>query len=252
MSEESYALSAQYRGHRSFLGRQVYAVCVRWIFWVSLIGVVCTGLPFLAPVLAHFGWTGPAKAIYAVYSLFCHQLPQRSYFLFGSQFTYSLIEIQSAWKISTNPLVLRQFIGNPEMGWKVAWSDRMVWMYTSILIFGLLWWWLRHRLRPLSWAGLILFLLPMAVDGTTHFISDLTGIGQGFRYDNMWLATLTREAFSQGFYMGDAWGSFNSLARLFTGVVFGMGIAWFGYPYLDDFFMGVLSLLHARGRIIGR
>jgi len=38
---------------------------------------------------------------------------------------------------------------------------------------------------------LILFLLPMAVDGTSHLISDFAGIGQGFRDSNAWLATFT-------------------------------------------------------------
>ena len=214
---------------------------------MSLIGVVYTGLPFLAPFLMHIGWTSSGSAIYTIYSLLCHQLPQRSFFLFGNRFTYSLIEIQSVWENSTNPLVLRKFIGNPEMGWKVAWSDRMVWMCVSILFFGLLWWLLRYRLKPLPWQGLILFLLPIALDGTTHFISDLAGIGQGFRNDNVLLRILTHEAFPISFYTGDAWGSFNSLARLVTGILFGMGIAWFGYPYLNEFFVQISNSVTFEG-----
>jgi hypothetical protein len=35
---------------------------------------------------------------------------------------YSLPEIQTAWQETFNPLILRQFVGNPEMGWKMAWS----------------------------------------------------------------------------------------------------------------------------------
>ena len=76
----------------------------------------------------------------------------------------------------------------------------------------------------------------MAVDGTSHFISDLYGIGQGFRDSNAWLATLTNHAFLPGFYTGDAWGSFNSMMRLLTGILFGLGIVWFCFPYLDDAF----------------
>jgi len=131
---------------------------------------------------------------------------------------------------------LRQFIGNPEMGWKVAWSDRMVSMFTSLWLFGLLWWPLRRRLRPLPWWGLVLFLLPMALDGSSHFVSDLSGIGQGFRDSNAWLVALTRGALPPDFYAGDAWGSFNSLMRLLTGILFGLGVAWFGLPYLDQAF----------------
>ena len=207
--------------------------------WLSIFGILAGGyviLPFLAPVFMAIGWSGVGKAIYFIYSFLCHQLPERSYFLFGSKVTYSLSEIQAAWQNTTNPLILRQFIGNPEMGWKVAWSDRMVSMFTSIWIFGLLWFPLRHRLPKLPLWGLALFLLPMALDGTTHFISDIAGIGLGFRDTNMWLAAMTRSAFSQAFYLGDAWASFNSLIRLLTGLLFGLGIVWFTFPYLDESF----------------
>lgn len=209
--------------------------------WITLFGVIAGGyvlLPFLAPALMAIGWSGPAKAIYFIYSFLCHQLPERSYFLFGPKLTYPLSEVQAAWQNTTNPLILRQFIGNPEMGWKVAWSDRMVSMFTSIWIFGLLWYPLRRRLPSLPIWGLAIFLLPMALDGTSHFISDFWGIGQGFRDTNLWLAILTNHALAATFYAGDAWGSFNSLMRLLTGVSFGLGIVWFGFPYLNDSFPG--------------
>ena len=214
----------------------LYHFSRRWILAFGLVLGIYVGLPFLAPVLMKLGWESPARVIYLIYSFLCHQLPQRSYFLFGSKVTYSLPEVQAAWQNTFNPLVLRQFIGNPEMGWKVAWSDRMVSMFTSLWLFGLMWWPLRRWLKPLPWWGLVLFLLPMFVDGTSHFISDLLGIGQGFRDSNIWLATLTKGAFSPGFYAGDAWGSFNSLMRLLTGILFGLGIVWFGLPYLDEVF----------------
>jgi hypothetical protein len=71
-----------------------------------------------------------------------------------------------------------------------------------------------------------------------HTSSDLAGLGQGFRDSNAWLAALTNHAFPTAFYAGDAWGSFNSLMRLITGVLFGLGIVWFGYPYLVYFSPG--------------
>ena len=208
----------------------------RWILIFGLVYGIFIVLPFLAPLFMHLGWNDPARVIYLIYSFLCHQLPQRSFFLFGPKLTYSLPEIQSAWQNSLDPFVLRQFIGNPQMGWKVAWSDRMVAMFASLWLFGLLWWPLRNRLKPLPWWGLILFLLPMAIDGTSHFISDLAGIGQGFRDSNVWLAALTGNAFPAGFYAGDAWGSFNSWMRLLTGLLFGLGIVWFALPYLGSAF----------------
>ena len=207
-----------------------------WIIPLSIALGLYAGLPFLAPVFMHFGWNDAARPIYFIYSWMCHQLPERSFFLFGSHFTYSLAEIQHAWQNTTSPVVLRQFIGNPAMGWKVAWSDRMVSMYTSLWFFGLLWWLIRRRLKPLPWWGLVLFLLPMALDGTSHFFSDLSGIGQGFRYGNLWLTALSGNIYSTTFYAGDAWGSFNSLMRLLTGFLFGIGIVWYTYPYMDKAF----------------
>jgi uncharacterized membrane protein len=205
-----------------------------WIIPVSIAIGIYVGLPFLAPVFMQIGWTIPAKVVYFIYSWLCHQLPERSYFLFGSKFTYSLEEVQNAWQNTFNPVILRQFIGNSGMGWKVAWSDRMVSMFTSLWVFGLLWWFMRRRLKPLPWWGLVLFLLPMALDGTSHFFSDLAGIGQGFRDGNLWLAVLTQHIFPASFYSGDAWGSFNSLMRLLTGLMFGIGCVWYTYPYLDN------------------
>jgi uncharacterized membrane protein len=207
--------------------------------WFMLFGVVAglyVILPFLAPAFMAIGWSSGGKAIYLIYSLLCHQLPERSFFLFGSKFTYSLPEIQAAWQYTINPLILRQFIGNPELGWKVAWSDRMVSMFTSIWIFGLIWYPYRRRLPKLPLWGLVLFLLPMALDGTSHFISDFWGIGQGFRDTNLWLVVLTKNVFVPTFYAGDAWGSFNSAMRLLSGILFGLGIVWFIFPYLDDSF----------------
>jgi uncharacterized membrane protein len=202
--------------------------------------------PFLAPIFVELGWEAPASAIYLIYSFLCHQLPQRSFFLFGPKFTYTLAEVQNAWQFTTNPMLLRQFIGDSLLGWKVAWSDRMVSMFTSLWLFGILWRPLRRWLKSLPWWGLVLFLLPMAVDGVSHLISDLYGIGQGFRDSNTWLAVLTNNVFPPGFYAGDAWGSFNSLMRLLTGVLFGLGVVWFSFPFLDDIYTQQARYLESR------
>ncbi|MCL4562976.1 MAG: DUF2085 domain-containing protein [Chloroflexi bacterium] len=205
-----------------------------WFVILLIILSVWVGLPFLAPVMMHLGWTLPAMAIYTFYSFQCHQLPERSFFLFGQHFMYPLSQIQAVWKNTNDPAVLRQFIGNAQMGWKVAWSDRMVSMYTTLVIFAPVWWFLRRRWKILPWWGLFLFLLPMAIDGGTHLISDLSGIGMGFRSSNVWLAALTHHAFPPTFYAGAAWGSFNSIMRLLTGVLFGVGVDWYALPRLNQ------------------
>jgi len=189
-------------------------------------------LPWLAPVLMRAGLRGPAQAIYFGYSFVCHQLPERSYFLFGSNVTYPLADINRVWP-GNSPLTLRQFIGNAQFGYKVAWSDRMVSLYTGVWLGSLVFAFMRRRLKPISLLTYALLALPMAVDGTSHLISDLWGIGQGFRDSNEWLAALTGRALPAWFYAGDALGSFNSWLRLLTGLLFGLGTAWLLLPYLE-------------------
>lgn len=173
----------------------------------------------------------PAWWIYFIYSLFCHQLPQRSWFLFGPSFTPSLAAIQAESGVGF--FALRHFLGTPELGWKLAWSDRMVSFYGGWFLFALLYSLLRCRVRGLRWQTAGLFLLPMAVDGVTHAISDLWGVTAGFRQSNAWLAALTGNLLSPTFYAGDAWGSFNSAARLITGLLAAFGLIFWLLPIVD-------------------
>ena len=229
-----------------YLDRILYYLGRYWILFFGLLFGAYVWLPFIAPVLMHGGWSGAGRTIYFIYSFLCHQLPERSFFLFGPKTMYPLSKIQAVWQNTLNPIVLRQFIGNAQMGWKVAWSDRMVSTYLSTLFFGLLWYPLRRRIKALPWWGLLLFLLPLALDGGTHLLSDLAGIGQGFRYTNTWLAALTNNSLPLYFYVGDALGSFNSWMRLLTGVLFGIGVVWFGFRYIDDVFAEQAHTLLAR------
>lgn len=220
--------------------RVVLGFARHWLFSVNLLIAVWVVLPWLAPVFMQLGWSSIGKAVYLFYSFQCHQMSQRSFFLFGNQAMYSLAEIQAAGVKVANPFLLRQFIGNSEMGWKVAWSDRMVSMYTSILFGGLLYGLVRKQLKPLSFLTFALLIVPMATDGATHALSDLVGLGLGFRDTNIWLQMITNNAFSIVFYRGDALGSFNSWARLITGILFGIALVGFAYPYINDSFADIV------------
>jgi uncharacterized membrane protein len=239
-------LTPKQRARAIAANRGLYWFSQKWILLFSLGYGLYVSLPFLAPVFMNIGWEGLGELIYWVYTILCHQLPQRSLFIFGEKAMYSLNEIEAAWQTTINPLVLRQFIGNPQMGWKMAWSDRMVSMYTSVLIFAWVWYPLRKKIKPLSWWGLVLLLIPMGIDGLTHIISDLAGIGQGFRDSNAWLAVLTGNAFPASFYAGDGLGSFNSIMRWITGILFGLGIVWFGFSYLDEYFIDIKGIIEAK------
>lgn len=219
------------------LNKALYQFSRHWLLAISPILIVFNGLPWLAPLFMEQGWERAGEAIYLIYSVLCHQMPQRSFFLFGSSPMIPLDTVQAIWQDTVDPLTLRQFIGNTAVGWKVAWSDRMVYMYTAPLLFGFAFWPLRRQLKPLSLWGLLLLLLPMAIDGTTHILSELFGgIGSGFRYTNAWLASLTNHAFPATFYAGDGFGSFNAWMRLLTGILFGLGVVWFAYPRLQATF----------------
>ncbi|MBI2333059.1 MAG: DUF2085 domain-containing protein [Chloroflexi bacterium] len=233
-------LLSQRSQHLIVMKRITLGLARHWLLFLNLLAALWVGLPWFAPVFMHWGWSSAAEALYFLYSFQCHQLPERSYFLFGSQAMYSLTEIQSVWQNTADPFTLRQFIGNAEMGWKVAWSDRMVSMYTSILIGSLLYGLVRKRLMPLSFWMFAILLLPMVIDGGTHMISDLAGIGQGFRDTNIWLQTITNQVFSSSFYQGDALGSFNSWMRLITGVLFGTAVVGFAFPYINESFADIV------------
>ena len=224
------------RSFAALANRWVYRLTRHWLLIFNLLWGVFIGLPWLAPLFMEIGWTGVGKAIYVIYATQCHQLPQRSFFLFGEKPMYSLTEVQAAWQQTSNPATLRQFIGNPQMGWKVAWSDRMVSMYAGVAVAGLVFAFVRRRLKPLPIWTFVLLILPMAIDGTTHMISDLAGIGNGFRDSNAWLAALTGNLLPVTFYAGDGFGSFNSWMRLITGVLFGIGVVWLAYPYIEEAF----------------
>jgi len=206
-----------------------------WFTFLSVYGVFVL-LPFFAPVFMHWNVDGLGRAIYFFYSFLCHQLPERSLFLFGAKWMYSIDEIRAVWQNTGNPLILRQFIGTSEMGWKVAWSDRMISLYGGIWLAGLIWGILPKRVRKASIWIFILLALPMVLDGMTHLLSDFSGLADGFRYTNEWLVTLTNHVFAASFYRGDDLGSFNSWMRWVTGLLFGFGLVWWAFPYLDEYF----------------
>ncbi len=192
--------------------------------------------PFLAPILMEAGATRPADGIYALYSLVCHQLPERSIFFFGPQPMYSLQQIKAVWS-QDGFFGLRQFIGNAQMGYKMAWSDRMISFYGSIWVGGLIFALFRKHLKqlnPVVW--FLTAIVPVGLDGVTHMINDfLAGTtGTGFRDTNSWLQFLTGNIFPSWFYAGDALGSFNSDMRWITGILFGLMTVWFIFPMIEE------------------
>ncbi|MCA0454037.1 MAG: DUF2085 domain-containing protein [Chloroflexi bacterium] len=209
-----------------------------WMLILSIGMGTLVVVPFLAPIFMHWGWIKPAQIIYTIYSALCHQMAQRSFFLFGAQPMYNIAQlpIELTGKSVSDMLLLRAFIGNENLGWKVAWSDRMVYMYGGVWLAGIIYSLVKRRqqVRPLKPVYFVLLLLPMILDGVTHTFSDtLGGLTDGFRYGNQWLATLTGNRLPTWFYAGDAFGSFNSWMRFISGITFAIGVVWLAYPYIN-------------------
>lgn len=239
-----------------FIDQLILGLSRHWLLIANLFLGLWVLLPWLAPALMAAGLEGGARLIYTFYGTQCHQLPQRSYFLFGSRLMYPLADINAFWPY-TDHFRLRQFIGAPEMGYKVAWSDRMVSLYTPLFIGGLLFARARRRSgvkastgstvwQQLPFRWFLLALAPIFIDGVTHMISDAINFGFGFRDTNAWLAMLTGNVFAPTFYAGDAIGSFNWWMRLLTGLLAGSAIVRLIYPYLGGGFADVRQSLEVK------
>lgn len=185
-----------------FLDKLVFAVAKHWLLLINLLIAVYAGLPFLAPALMALGYTFPAKIIYTVFRQLCHQLPQRSFFLFGPQIAYSLETLQELVvpeKLATDSLA-SLFIGNPALGYKMAYCQRDTAMNTSLLLAGMVFGLVRRRLRPLSFVLYLIFLVPLGIDGVAQFFAF---------YESTWQL------------------------RTITGSLFGIATVWFAYPHLE-------------------
>ncbi len=205
--------------------RMVAWMARHWLPVFNTIAAVFVLLPFLAPVLMHLGLTGPARVIYLVYSPACHQLPERSFFLFGELGAYTVAELEAERAIPAGLTLFQRemlrYIGNPQIGYKVAICERDIAIYGCILLGGLIYGTVRRRrarrgqsVPRLPLKGYLALLAPMAIDGTTQLV--------GLR-ESTWEL------------------------RLITGALFGLGTVWLAYPYVDEAMQDSLKALPTEG-----
>jgi uncharacterized membrane protein len=167
-------------------------------FWLPALNValavfIAGGL--VAPVLALSGETAAADALYAAYGLTCHQWAFRSFFLFGDQLIYARSQLDA---LGLDPY---RFVGQPGMGWKMAFCERDLAIYAGLFGAGVFF--ARRRgLAPLGLLAYAIAILPMALDGGSQLL--------GWR-ESTWEL------------------------RVATGLVFGVASAWLLYPRLDAF-----------------
>jgi uncharacterized membrane protein len=196
------------------IDRIVVLVARHWLSLVVLALMVYAGLPVLAPALMHYGITGPADAIYRVYSLTCHQLSYRSFFLFGAQPSYNIDQLHALVPGSADQSMLslywRDFLGNPELGFKMAWCERDAAIYLAMILGALLFAAVRRQLKPLNWRVYFLFVAPIAVDGLWQLVTSPTVL----------LSFLPAHEST-------------AALRVLTGALFGIGSVWLIFPYVE-------------------
>lgn len=214
--------------------RQLILLVNRFVFfftrhWLSLtifFLAIFTGLPFLPPVLEHYGFDVAAQKIYWVYGFTCHQLAYRSFFFFGDANAYTVDQLASALRVSEpagNLFFWHSIIGDSELGYKMAWCERDTAMYVSMIVGLLFFAAMRRHLRPLDPFLYVLFLVPMAIDGVWQlFTSPLTI-----------LAFLpTHESTPE--------------LRILTGGLFGIATVWLIFPRVETAMRDTLAQTQAQ------
>ncbi|MEL6524200.1 MAG: hypothetical protein AAFQ07_00685 [Chloroflexota bacterium] len=221
-----------------------------WVLLWLIIFTVFNLLPWLAPVFMELGLTPLADVIYALYGLISHQFAHRSYFLFGEQMMYapSALPVALTGDFGADGELMRGIIGNEALGYKVAWSDRLVNMFGGGLVTAYLYA-LLHRFGKaprLHFILMMLLITPLIIDGTTHVRSEVDGLIGGWRYYNSWLVLPTGGALGGSFYVGDMVGSFNWWVRLITGVLAGMGVMGWLLGIAKPYFEKNAGILQSR------
>ncbi len=205
--------------------RAVHFLASHWIALFNAAIVLYLGGAILAPVAMHLGLTRLAGVLYALYGPFCHQYPFRSWFLFGEAAAYPLHEPISVLEMSE----LGAFLGDPQVGYKIALCQRDVAIYGAMLAAGLIYGPLRKivKIPPLPlWLYFIFGILPMLLDGGIQWLSYAV---------YQFIPALLAQPFETIPAM-----------RTLTGALFGLGVTAVGYPTLAEYFDEIRATLHQK------
>lgn len=159
----------------SLLSKSVEFTLRHWLLVANLVnGVIWLGA-VAVPLMMAIGPPHLGAALFSAYHLICQQNPDHSYFL---------------------------------LGYQMAMDQRMMAIYASMLLAGVVYWMMGRRLGSLHWRYYGLAIIPIAVDGFTQLF--------GWRTSNWEL-------------------------RSITGTLFGVATAWLMYPYLDEVAREILA-----------
>lgn len=218
------------------------ALTKNWLKYALTFLGVYVSLPIIAPMLMQMGLDQPARVIYTLYSPMCHQFGFRSIFLFGEQPFYPRFNTDSglrpfetyvfdlpefdAERVLPFPWgqvgdiydftggfqgASKEFLGNEQMGFKMAICARDISIYGALFLGGLIYCYpaVRKRLRPCPiYLYAILGLGPIGIDGFSQLL--------GYPPFNFWTPRETLPIF-----------------RVITGGIFGIMSAWLAFPYIN-------------------
>lgn len=147
---------------------------ILYFFLVFLL--ILNVLPILAPVLLHFEMDYASRGIYNLYSFFCHQQHWKSLHLYDHQ---------------------------------VAWCTRDMFIWGSMLFSLIIV--LKKNIKPLGFVWLIVFSIPMLLDGGLQTLAVVIGYSD-----------------SSALYVS------NNFFRMLTGTVFGAGFGLYMFPRMKE------------------
>lgn len=194
-----------------FTERVVQVIAKHWLLLVNAVIGLWVTLPAVAPLLMKTGHPQAAQLVYTLFMPLCHQLPERSFFLFGPRGVYSLAELEHS--LGTD--VPLRYIGSPALGYKIAVCERDNAVYAAALLTGIVFSLVRRHLRRLPIRHFVLLCMPMAVDGLGQLL--------GF-WESTWQT------------------------RIITGGVFGAACIGLAYPYIENGMNEVLQVMQPAPR----
>lgn len=144
-----------------------------------------------------FGWL--SKQMYNVLGFLCHQMPQRSFFLFGEQFMYSQNELLKVmnWNNMFTVNIQNRYTCSDSLGCKFGVCSRCTGLYTGMAAGSVTGWMIHKKNIPLWIFGIL--LVPMAIDGGVQLIASLVTPKDPFYESNNALRFATGFLFGMGF-----------------------------------------------------
>lgn len=258
MAADKKPISGRRRSVVIGIDRAVYWLSKHWLAVFNTIAFIYVGLPILAPALMNAGLETPARLIYRVYSPLCHQMTQRSFFLFGDQYSYpreiagtNLTPIEAYmgdipefedvdpdnWPAFFT--AARRYLGDEQLGYKIALCQRDIGIYLFVLVGGLLYAMLRNRIniKPLPiLLFIVIGLAPIAIDGFSQLFSYWSTPLDGSAPSG--LAATVQSIFPLR--------ESTPLLRAFTGAWFGLALVWLAYPHVNESMKGTERELGAK------